>query len=234
MRIAICDDDQQQLSIIRKEIEGYSLVNKFAFSVSAYTNAVRLLEDAIKENFNIIFLDISMPQMNGMEAAEQIRLFDTKVQIVFVTNLGDYMPLGFDVMAAGFVVKPIPEKAIHNILEKLINLYNRKNLAPYEVKLKGGQVGIIQLQDVLYLESNLHIISAVTRSTKCEYWGKLSDELAKLSQYGFVQCHRSYLINMAWIWIITKDCVTFTNNLSLSVGPKYRDNLKDTYRRYRK
>ncbi|MCL2252933.1 MAG: LytTR family DNA-binding domain-containing protein [Lachnospiraceae bacterium] len=234
MRIAICDDDQQQLCIIRKEIEEYSIINKLGFFISTYTSAVNLLEDAVKESFNIIFLDISMPQMCGIEAAEHIRVVDTNVQIVFVTNLADYMPRGFDVMAAGFIVKPIREKAIYNILEKLINLFNRKNLTPYEVKLKGGQVGTIQLQDVLYMESNLHIICAFTRTLKCEYWGKLSEELKKLSQYGFVQCHRSYLINMAWVWIITDDCVTFTNNLSLSIGPKFRDNLKDTYRRYRK
>lgn len=149
MRIAICDDEQRQVDIIRNEVEAHTRSRSASVSVSTFTSAAKLLAAALQERFHIIFLDISMPQISGLDLAAQIRRMDTEVQIVFVTNMADEMPRGFDVMAAGFIVKPVHKQALHTVLDKLAAFYQRKSLKPYEVTFRGGQTGTIVLPDVL-------------------------------------------------------------------------------------
>jgi len=234
VRIAICDDEQPYLDTLSSLIGAYAGGSGQAFHVCPFLSARDLLAAANREKFDLIFLDISMPEISGLALAEQIRRTDAEVQIVFVTNLAQEMPRGFDVMASGFAIKPILDQTLYDVLNRAVTLYRRRRIPPYEVTLKGGAKGTLVLQDVLYLESRLHTLRAVSQGTECEYWGRLSEELTRLSQYGFAQIHRSYLVNMAWVWIVSGKSVTFTNNTSLQMGPKFAPGFKETYRKYKK
>lgn len=234
MRIAICDDEQLHIDMIHKEILEFAQESKKTFNVSVYLSATDFLAATVKTKFDVIFLDISMPQINGLDLARQIRRKDIDVQIVFATCMADEMSRGFDVMAAGFIIKPITKQEIYRIFNILISHYERKNVKPYEVKLKGGQNGILMLHDIIYLESWQHYISAKTKISEFEYWGKLSDEILKLAQYGFAQFHRSYLANMAWVWLVTDEDVVFENGTSLHMGSKYAESFKNIYRKYKR
>lgn len=234
MHIAICDDEQVCVDAIYQEVLAYAKKNQHNFNITTFLSAAKLLAESNQVKFDLIILDISMPEINGLDLARQIRLVDTDVQIVFITNMADEMPNGYDVMAAGFMIKPITPRTLYEVLYRIIAQYERKQISPYEIKLKGGKSGIFIPQDVLYLESRAHNIRAVLKTGEYEYWGKLSQELSKLSASGFAQIHRSYLVNMAWVWLVSDDSVTFTNNISLKIGAKYSENFKEAYRKYRK
>lgn len=234
MKIAICDDEQQYVNEIRCRLNEFIKLDQHDISISEYLSPNALLSDTSKKRFDVLFLDIAMPEMNGLDLAERIRALDSQVLIVFVTFMEDHMPRGFDVMASGFIVKPIDKSIFEKTVEKLLIIYRRKNIQPYEVILRGGQKGIIQLSEILYLESRLHTICAVTKSSECEYWGKLSQEKERLSQCGFAQIHRSFLVNMAWVWIVGNKSISFTNGRTLPIGPKYFNDFYNSYQKFRR
>mgnify|MGYP003379117498 CR=1 FL=1 len=106
MRIAIVEDEAEQREQLRSYILQYAGETSRSFDVVTFFNALELLEDYTPQ-YDIILLDIEMPGLNGMEAAERLRLVDGDVVLMFVTNMAQYAINGYAVGALDFVLKPV-------------------------------------------------------------------------------------------------------------------------------
>ena len=118
MRVAIIDDEENVRNQIADLVSVYCEEKEIPTSCICYSEAVSFLEN-YKADCDVIFLDIKMPKLNGMKAAEMIRQYDKNVIIVFITNLKQYAILGYSVDALGFIVKPIEEYNFNVIMEKV-------------------------------------------------------------------------------------------------------------------
>ncbi|MCL2083269.1 MAG: LytTR family DNA-binding domain-containing protein [Oscillospiraceae bacterium] len=234
MRIAVCDDEQHHIEHMCDCLKQYSENHRKELQIQPYLSSKEFLTAATQEKFDIIFLDISMPEIDGLEAAHYIRKTDSEVHIVFATNLEEKMPQGYNVMAAGFLVKPFKMPDVRQIMNRLILLEERKNTAPYEIKLKGGGTVLLKLRDVLYFESLRHYIRAKTKTHEYEFRGKLALVYPELSKCGFIQTHRAYLVNMAYIWIASDDSILLTDSTTLPVGAKFSDKFREEFREYKR
>ena len=111
INIAICDDDITIIELIESFISSFHIKNDYNFdvSVSKYNSAESLLNDyTVPESFDILFLDVEMPRMNGLALAQRIRnLPDNQVKIIFVSNYPEYMQESFDVQAFNYLKKPL-------------------------------------------------------------------------------------------------------------------------------
>ena len=152
IRIAIADDDAAFLAKIEKYIQKYQKENGEDIQLTAFSDAKELIE-GYSPVYDIVILDIEMPGMNGMEAAEKIRQADEDVVLMFITNMIQYAIRGYSVGALDFVMKPVEEelefednlpvttkhdKAYHGYGLRSIKNSVKKYNGVFQVKIKDG------------------------------------------------------------------------------------------------
>lgn len=106
VHIALVEDDVKAAETIQKYLDRYEAENQIKFDVTTFSNAIPLLENYTAD-YDIIFMDIRMPYMNGMDAAHRLRAIDSKVILIFITSLTQYAVAGYEVEALDYIVKPV-------------------------------------------------------------------------------------------------------------------------------
>ncbi|MGN0806744.1 MAG: LytR/AlgR family response regulator transcription factor, partial [Candidatus Coproplasma sp.] len=106
IRIAIVEDEKQQYEILNSYLQRYGAENGETFDVRYFLDAVEFVSD-YRYDFDLIFMDIMMPDLDGMKAAEKLRAIDGKVPLIFVTNMAQYAIQGYSVSARYFLLKPV-------------------------------------------------------------------------------------------------------------------------------
>ena len=124
-RIAVCDDDIQMRRFLCSAIEEAGI----ACTVEKFSNGAELLRD--EKEYDILFLDIDMPLVNGMDAARQLRRRDRRAKIIYVTGYQDYMQRSFAVHPFSFLVKPVKKETIIRLLREAVLYAGRKRVRPY-------------------------------------------------------------------------------------------------------
>lgn len=141
-KIAVCDDELSEIKKICDFITRFSFESEIEFIVDRYTNGKSLIKayNAKTEKYDIIFLDVEMPELNGIETAQLIREFpDRNVLIVFITSYPEYMQDSFDVQAFQYLTKPISYHLFKEKFQKIIGYINELQTNIAVVSLKKGK-----------------------------------------------------------------------------------------------
>lgn len=164
MKIAIVDDIVEERSVLRGYIASYLEQCRVRVDFYEYCNGETFLLDAQKEGFTVVFLDIYLDGIDGMEAARMLRQFDENCILVFVTTSPDYALDGFKVRAMHYLVKPFSsvelERLLTEILERLPN-----NDQYIEIKSRGDDIRLYY-SDIVYAEHFSHLIYIYTTAQK--------------------------------------------------------------------
>lgn len=206
--MALCDDIIDYNKKMESYIEKYGNENHVEVKITSYGSGSQLLLNYQKRKFDVIFLDVSMPEMDGFETAEEIRKSDTDVSIVFctsyytITNAGK----GFEVAAEDFLSKPLLYRKVENILNKI---YKKKLLNAEEKLFLKCHDGLItlQLSDIIYIQTEnklliLHTIHGDVQSSQ-----RMSELEKRLSKKQFFRCYNSYMVNFDYVEGVKKDSV---------------------------
>lgn len=197
VRVAIVEDDAQTSASLKNYILRYGAENEIEFQIQIFENAVLLLENYQTE-WQIIFMDIDMPYLNGMDAAHRLRELDSDVLLIFVTNLVQYAVSGYEVDALDYIVKPVN---YYNFAMKLARAVRRMpSMAAKDIMLSTN-VGIVRLNpnDIKYLEVLGHkLIYHTTGQTYTQY-STLSKMEPQFLPYGFARCNNCYLVNLRYV-----------------------------------
>ena len=154
--IAIVEDDREQAALLETHIKRYAAEHQLVLSVSVFYDAVTFLEK-YTQGYQMIFMDIKMPMLDGMDAARFLRERDQKVVLVFVTTMRQYAIQGYDVDAADFIVKPVnyPEFALK--FTRLLGKVERPEAVSPDVFIKTENSFVrLALSDIFYVEVNGH------------------------------------------------------------------------------
>lgn len=203
MQIAICDDEKD----IRELIGNKIVCIDSEAEISFFQSGEELL--ASEQDMDILFLDIQMQGINGMETAIELRKKDNKLILIFVTALEEYVFKAFDVGAFHYLVKPIDDKKLEEVLKKAIEqvsserMLQRQQEEKYVMINQNGIRRKVLIDTIIYAEvfnRKVVIHSQSIDGTECEieYYGKLSD-LEKAAGEDFFRPHRAYLVNMKYI-----------------------------------
>jgi DNA-binding LytR/AlgR family response regulator len=119
LNIAIVDDNQDDRTRLSTYVSEYLNLIGEKFTLSLYERGLNFLDD-FKKLFNVVFLDIEMPVMNGLEVSKKLRELDANVSIIFVTNFGSLAINGYDVQALDFLVKPVKSLDVKECLKKVM------------------------------------------------------------------------------------------------------------------
>lgn len=121
MKIAICDDDSQELAKISSFIETYRLKKNVLLTYKTFQSATELVSAMESGAYNILLLDILMPGLNGIQAAHEIREFDGVTKIVFLTSSPEFAVESYQVKAHNYILKPVSKEKLYHMLDELIN-----------------------------------------------------------------------------------------------------------------
>lgn len=221
VKIGIVDDEKEAREQLREAIERFGFEYPVKFELREFDSAVSYLS-AKNNAWDILYLDIDMPQMTGMELAEKIRETDTEVVIIFCTNLEQFALNGYSVSALGFLVKPVQWYSFHMYLDRALKAVQKRasrleNAETRKIIVKDGSISrIIDAADIKYVEVRKHYLlysikdKKTGEGTVVKTRGSMQDIAGLLAPFGFVRCSSSFLVNLS--------CVTAVSRLDLYIG----------------
>lgn len=231
--IAICDDEAYFRNREKKLIEQYMGKRGYDCLIDLYASGKKLLERTDTDMpYDVIFLDISMEEMDGIQTAERIRKLSNKVYIVFVTAYITYALEGYKVGAARYLLKE--EASLENALKECldtITAHRKEEEAVCEFEFQNGKRRI-PADAVLYVESRLHrVIYFVMENGIKEYfrYDRLDEVEKELRRYGFCRVHQSFLVNMKYAKNVERYRVSLENGTEVSISKKYYKAVEKEY-----
>lgn len=197
IKIAICDDERRFVDQIRDILEEYcEEIGQMVYIERFYDG--RMLLDQYSCRFDMIFLDIRMPQIDGMEAAKRIRGRDPDVTIIFLTSILDRAIDGYRVKAANYLKKPVKKEQLIHEIDVWIENTRMKKQECLLVDNKEGQFRI-PIGSISYVETYGRNLLIHTEKQEIVCYKKLKQIKERLEPYGFAQSHKSILVNMSYV-----------------------------------
>jgi len=218
MYIAICDDNHQELKYIADIVEKYAKASSWPIRFQLFSDAENMLKSAERERFSHYFLDVMMPCMDGISAAQEIRLFDEDAKIVFMTSFKEYAYQSYRVKAYDYLLKPVQE----NLLYELLNQFQLQEENAEEcICIQNGRcIFRIPFARLSYLEVyQKKLYFHMTDGQIRKIAGNMAEyEKELLSRTEFAKIHRSYIVNLKQVSAISPEgCILFSGkNLPIS------------------
>ena len=225
IKIAILEDQPDQAKRLLDMLQRYGGEHEdFSYTAVHYDRSIQLLE-AYTCDIDLLFLDIQMPDMLGIDVAKKIREIDSMVMIVFITTLTQYAIEGYSVGAFDYVVKPVRYDAFVAKLDRARRmLAHRHSCASIEVRTKEGSRRL-SADEVLYIEIVNHDVLIHTDTEVYRQWGSLKPYEDQLREAHFVRCNSCYLVNLKYVRGINGDSVIVHRDELPISKPKRKDFL---------
>ena len=234
-RIAICDDEISQIKNISDYLTRFSTKTDTEFQIERFTSGNELLKKYYNEKspFDILFLDMEMPERNGIETAEEIRRIpDRNVLIAFITNFPEYMQDSFDVQASQYFTKPVSYELFEQKLEKMLDYINGLETNITVLSQKSGET-ILYLDDIICIEANKNSnLIITTQNEEIVIKGKINNYEKELANKYFISIHRSCLANMKYIRKFNADSLEFSTGKIVPVSRRKLSEIKEAFSKY--
>lgn len=221
LRIAICDDEVTARDTLWMQLAKLLKENseEVVYEFSSGKSTVSWLKKHPGE-IDLLFLDVEMEGLNGMETARQIREFDEGILLVFVTGYADYVFDGYSVGAIDYLMKPVEEEKLFSVLQRVREKMDKEEESFFILKNTEGTYRF-SLKDILYFYSDKRKVTLVTKKGEYSFYGKLS-EVEQQMREGFVRIHQRYLVNAAAVSYIGSTCVEMGTH-TLPVSRSFRE-----------
>ncbi len=229
--VGICDDEGKQRGMLKDIVELFMELHGEACEILEYQSGEALLNEFQKQPdlLDILFLDIELGGVTGIDAARALRKKSGHFELIFVTGFSDYVFNGYEVGALNYILKPYqPEKiraVLQSALEKLHK--NRDHYFPIQQK---NQIRKVPLSEILYFTSDLRKIVLTTRNEKLEFYGKLSEIKEQLPAV-FVRVHQRYIVHLKYVDQIDSQGILLGSQL-IPVSRKYYQEVSGAFARY--
>ena len=205
LRIAICDDDDILRLQLRKLINGSDILPPDA-EISEFSGGTDLIKSQTERPFDVIFLDIEMGDISGIETGQGIRSADRSVIIIFLTSHEQYVFQSFKIEAFDYILKPADNEKVTNVLSRALQKYKEQH---HIINCKWQDAcHALEVNEIVYVEGYRRHVVFVTKDNRYECVGKLNDYEKQMAPYGFLKCHQGFLINMNHIKRIESTCIT--------------------------
>mgnify|MGYP003543694480 FL=1 len=188
----IVDDESLALSRLKRLLNENGIED-----ITAFDNPIEALKEITKTKFDAVFLDISMPNITGLELADSIIQLEPKTFIIFQTAYSEFALEAYKSGGMGYLVKPIESNDIKNILEKVRNF--KSSLSEESKKIlgkRGDKLYLIDINDIYYIKADLDEVIVRIKDADAYVRRKIGDLETLLSGKNFFRVHRSYIVNV--------------------------------------
>lgn len=217
IRIAVCDDEPSMCEYLKQTISAIMEQQQERCRVTCYTNAVRLLCSPL--DFDLIFLDIQMPNLDGIALAKKLRQKDFDGSLIFVTVLKECMLDAFEVEAMDYLCKPIDENRLECTLKRSLKRLQEKSKKQLFIRTMNW-CRTVKIHEICYCEVVNRKIFLHTTSGIIDYYGKIRDVEIQTDP-DLIRCHRSYLINPEYLSEYLNGQAILENGEQIPVSRKY-------------
>lgn len=234
MQIAFCDDDLSILNEVHVLIDQYRVERNLDIRYVAFQSPLELLAEIEKGmRFDILFLDVIMPGENGIEAAREIRKYDTNVKIIFLTSSEEFAVQSYTVGAYFYQLKPIWKESFFRLMDVAVSECKKEQQKSLIVRCKTGIVRV-ELERLEYCEVIGRIVQfRMQGGTVFERAGSLDEVWSQLVPFeNFLRPHRSYIVNMDYIQTISYKTITMLDGVEIPIPRGKYAELKDKYLEY--
>lgn len=227
VNIAICDDNIAICSEIENILLKYAQKNSIKFNIDIFYSGEEIYNFLTNgDKYNIIFMDIEMRKLNGIQLGLKIRdeLEDEITKIVYISSYEGYAMELFDIRPFNFIIKPIDKEKIIKILDKLISILNIEyHIFNYK---KDKNIHKVHIKDILYFEGFNKNTMLVTKKEEILINYNLKDIFKELVDYQFFYSHRSYLVNYNSIVRFESDKLLMSNGKFIPISQPRRKDVK--------
>ena len=229
INIGICDDEASMRRLLRAPLEQKLQLLGADYRIFEYDCGETLLTRPETEWLDILFLDIEMKQLSGMETARNLRKRDSHTLLIFVTAYPDFVFQGYEVHAFHYILKPYENQKIMKVLEQAIKELGQNREHYFTLEQKSGTTKIPAKKILAFSSDRRKIIISLEDGNKLEFYGKLDAVETDLPDY-FIRCHNRHLVNLNYVTALEKDGCTLKSQ-SFPVSRAYRQSVEIAFAR---
>lgn len=224
VRVAVVEDESPARERVLDHLRRYGSDQHVTFDVQTYSDGRDLLS-GYRPDHDVIFLDIQMRHLDGLETARRVRTVDADVVIVFITNMAQYAIRGYEVDALSYLVKPVPYFAFAKEMTRCLARLRRAGSESIVVAT-GSELARVDVVDIVYIESERHRITVHALDRSYVLTGTLKSFEAELGGKGFFRSNNCYLVNLRHVTAVDQAGCTMVGGAHLQVSrPRRRDFL---------
>ena len=227
LKIGLCEDNEIQHNQILSFLETISLPKHTINSFYKGNDLCNSIQEAMKdkEPYDIVIMDIDLPDGNGIKFSKQINVFSPHTIIIYMTSYEDYVSDVYDTEHIYFILKKNYQKYLPHALSLANEALNKQRRASLKIFWNKEEYNILQ-KDIFYMERKLRTTFIVTPTHIYPTSEKLEDLLKRLGET-FAMSHRSFIVNLKMVQEITKDSALLVNGTSIPISRSYYKSLKD-------
>lgn len=229
LNIALCDDRAEDIALLSDALLAYDP----SFEITVYTSGKALTDDFPHREpcADILFLDIYMPGIDGIQTARMIRDHNPDVKIIFLSSSREHYPQAYELFAFNYIVKPFDRVQLYRVLDRAIDEIGKDRSRKIRISYKSVAYSV-DLRDILYLESrNKLILFHLADGRSLQRYGKLDELMEELPEQAFLRCHQSFIVNMDRITEMGEGSFRL-GQVMISISKKYVKPAKERYYAY--
>ncbi|MCI8300504.1 MAG: response regulator transcription factor [Lachnospiraceae bacterium] len=225
IHIALCEDNREDLDNLRSMLYH----TKISSDITGYTSAETMLFDMEtgQKQFDLFFLDIYLPGLNGVEAAHRIRRTDENSLLVFLTSSEDFYREAFDLYAFHYLLKPIEQMELAEVMQKVAKRINRPE-EMLQISFRRQNI-LLKQMEIMYISSYSHVLHFHMKDgQKYTSYEKLDTLETRLIPEQFVRCHKSFIVNLFYVDKMTPEGFYMGDTL-VSISRSYAKRAREHY-----
>ena len=229
VKIVICDDAAEDVTLLSDALYTYDA----SFEITAFTSGEAMLSEIMDFDFfaDILFLDIYMPGVNGILAAQRIRAERKDLKIIFISSSKEHYPQAYEVFAFNYILKPFDKARLYAVLDRALEELGRENACKISFSYKSASYNVV-CRDILYIESRdkLLLFHLADGSILQTYW-RLDEAIRELPEQSFIRCHQSFIVNISQVTEMGENYFRI-GQVMIGISRKYLRSAKDQYYAY--
>jgi DNA-binding LytR/AlgR family response regulator len=203
LKIAIVEDNGEEQKQLCELLRTYEKTHDCPMEIRMYSDGSEILEN-YPAGVSLILMDIDMKQINGIEAARQIRTFDANVILVFITNMVQYALAGYEVEALDFLVKPLDDYKLAWEMDRILKK-QEENCPCYFLAKDNYGTHHINTDDIYYIETAQRKLIIHTKSRKISCSMAMREAEKQLAPRHFFRIHTAFLVNMKYVRLVREN-----------------------------